>query len=146
MRKIKSKPCVLTMEHVKNYPEKLAKILKSKHFNRLPCCWVPNTNKINCLQLRTLLEELIKEGDVSRRRREEEYRLELTQLSFTHAHSAVKVYTQVNIQATIYKVQQRAFLWSCVSLLFQFKFFRHVESKFKILGLKQQLSQCNEQN
>ena len=49
MRKIKSKPCVLTMEHVKNYPEKLAKILKSKHFNRLPCCWVPNTNKNNCL-------------------------------------------------------------------------------------------------
>ena len=35
MRKIKSKPCVLTMEHVKNYPEKLAKILKVKTFQQV---------------------------------------------------------------------------------------------------------------
>lgn len=35
MRKIKSKPCVLTMEHVRNYPEKLANILKVKTFQQV---------------------------------------------------------------------------------------------------------------
>lgn len=35
MKKIKSKPCVLTMEHVRNYPEKLANILKVKTFQQV---------------------------------------------------------------------------------------------------------------